>query len=147
LSAAGDAPCTIGSQRQPLAHSPSRNSPHYPKARSGRFLPQADLGTIWRIPRTGHPRSIKATRYYTVTVWIESADRASSPVRSAGSVAISRLAFKIGQGEWADAGTLADPVQIRSRHRTNCLSLFRSVLDTANCSLTERLLVKGAHLR
>ena len=30
-----------------------------------------------------------------------------------GSVPVSRLAYQVGQGEWADTGTLADPVLIR----------------------------------
>ena len=30
-----------------------------------------------------------------------------------GSMAISRLAYKVGEGEWSDTGTLADQVQIR----------------------------------
>ena len=37
----------------------------------------------------------------------------STGLRLQGSVTVSRLAFKIGEGEWADPGTLADPVQIR----------------------------------
>ena len=30
-----------------------------------------------------------------------------------GSVPISRLAYKVGDGEWADVSTVADTVQIR----------------------------------
>jgi len=30
-----------------------------------------------------------------------------------GSVPLSRLAYQVGQGEWADTGTLPDPVLIR----------------------------------
>ncbi|MDD5248749.1 MAG: YceI family protein [Rhodocyclaceae bacterium] len=34
-------------------------------------------------------------------------------LRIEGSVPLSRLAYKVGEGEWADTGTLADQVQIR----------------------------------
>ena len=33
-------------------------------------------------------------------------------VRIEGSVTVSRLAYRVGEGQWADTGTLADPVQI-----------------------------------
>ena len=34
-------------------------------------------------------------------------------LRIEGSVPVSRLAYKVGEGEWADTGTLADQVSIR----------------------------------
>lgn len=34
-------------------------------------------------------------------------------LRIEGSVPVSRLAYQVGAGQWADTGTLADPVQIR----------------------------------
>jgi len=34
-------------------------------------------------------------------------------LRIEGSVPISRLAYKVGEGEWSDTGTLSDQVQVR----------------------------------
>ena len=34
-------------------------------------------------------------------------------LRIEGGVPVSRLAFHVGEGQWADTGTLADPVQIQ----------------------------------
>nr|WP_232062328.1 YceI family protein [Variovorax sp. PBS-H4] len=50
------------------------------------------------------------TQELTVPVTItQSADRSTA----AGSFAIQRLAFKVGEGEWADTAMIGDEVQVR----------------------------------